>query len=254
MNLITVASGVLIPLLGTALGGACVFFMRGEIDQRVRSGLSGFAGGIMVAASVWSLLLPAIDRAEHLGSLAFLPATAGFLGGVLFLILIDFVSPFLAVKSYGERARGRLFFAVTLHNLPEGMAVGAVFAGVLAGESGITLAAAMTLSIGVALQNIPEGAIVSMPQYGEGKTRWRAFLSGAASGVIEPIGAAITILAAHVIVPVLPILLGFAAGAMVFVVVEELLPEVWESGHAKTGNLAFALGFTVMMVLDVVLG
>ena len=254
MDLITVALGVLIPFFGTALGGACVFFMRGEINQRVRSGLSGFAGGIMVAASVWSLLLPAIDRAESLGALAFLPATAGFLGGVLFLILIDLAAPFLAMESYEKKPNGRLFFAVTLHNLPEGMAVGAVFAGVLAGEGGITLAAAMVLSVGVALQNIPEGAIVSMPQYGNGKTRIQAFISGAASGVIEPIGAAITILAAHVIVPILPVMLGFAAGAMIFVVVEELLPEVWESGHAKTGNLAFALGFTVMMVLDVVLG
>ncbi len=254
MNIATVTWGIMIPLIGTTLGAACVFFMWGEMNRRVQSALSGFAAGIMAAASVWSLLIPAIDRSEQLGKLAFLPAAAGFLGGVLFLLLIDLAVPRLFAETEANKNGGRLFFAVTLHNLPEGMAVGTVFAGLLAGEGGITLAAAMTLAIGVALQNIPEGAIISMPKYSSGETKWRAFAGGAMSGIVEPIGAAITVLAASVILPILPVLLGFAAGAMLYVVVEELIPEVMESGFSKTGNLAFALGFAVMMTFDVALG
>lgn len=247
--------GVLIPLLGTTLGAACVFFMWGEMDRRVRSALSGFAGGIMVAASVWSLLIPAIDRSEALGKLSFVPPVLGLLCGVGFLILLDVLIPRLYADEDGEAKNPRkLVFAVTLHNLPEGMAVGAIFAGVIAGEAGITLAAAMVLSIGVAVQNFPEGAIVSMPQYSGGMSKWRAFLCGAASGVVEPIGAVITIMAASFIVPILPFLLGFAAGAMLYVVVEELIPEVSESGHQRLGSVFFTLGFSLMMALDVALG
>lgn len=247
--------GVLIPLLGTTIGAACVFFMWGEMNRQVRSALSGFAGGIMVAASVWSLLIPAIDRSSHLGKLSFIPPVFGLLCGVGFLIVLDALIPRLYADEDGETRNPRkLIFAVTLHNLPEGMAVGAIFAGVLAGEAGITLTAAMVLSIGVAVQNFPEGAIISMPQYSGGMSKWRSFLCGAASGVVEPIGAVITILAASFVVPTLPFLLGFAAGAMLYVVVEELIPDVAESGHRKLGAVFFTLGFSLMMALDVALG
>ena len=244
--------GVLLPLFGTALGAAGVFFLRGEGNRRLHTALSGFAAGIMVAASVWSLLIPAIEASAEMGKLSFLPAMIGLLCGVGGLILIDLFIPRLYAKA--EEKKSSLCFAVTLHNLPEGMAVGAVFAGLIAGEAGITLAAAMTLSFGVAIQNIPEGAIVSMPQYSRGKSKGRAFLTGAASGIVEPIGAAVTILAASIVVPILPFLLGFAAGAMLYVVVEELIPEVASGGFPCMGNLMFALGFSLMMALDVALG
>ena len=244
--------GMLLPLIGTALGAACVFFMWGEMNGRVCSALSGFAAGIMVAASVWSLLIPAIDASEGLGKWSFVPATAGLLCGVGFLLVTDAFIPRLYARA--EEKRSSLVFAVTLHNLPEGMAVGAVFAGLLAGEAGITLAAALALSLGVAIQNIPEGAIVSMPQYSAGKSRIRSFFGGAMSGVVEPIGAVVTVLAASIVVPILPFLLGFAAGAMLYVVVEELIPEVAEGGFSCTGNTMFAIGFSLMMALDVALG
>ncbi len=248
--------GIMIPFFGTALGALCVFFLRGEMSGRVRSALSGFAGGIMVAASVWSLLIPAIERCEGMGKLAFLPAVSGLLCGALFLLLIDVIIPHITENTEnGVLGEGRgMFFAITLHNLPEGMAVGAVFAGIVAGETSITLAAAMVLSIGVAVQNVPEGAIVSMPQYSRGMPRGRAFLNGVASGVVEPVGAAVTILAASVIIPLLPFLLGFAAGAMLLVVAEELIPDVMESGHLHVGCFLFTLGFALMMTLDVTLG
>ena len=248
----TVIFGILLPLLGTALGAACVFFMWGEMDRRVRSALSGFAAGIMVAASVWSLLIPAIDASAEMGKWSFVPATAGLLCGVVFLLLTDALIPRLYASSMQRKSS--LVFAVTLHNLPEGMAVGAVFAGLLAGEAGITLAGALTLSLGVAIQNVPEGAIVSMPQYSKGLSKWRAFFCGAMSGIVEPIGAIVTVLAASIVVPILPFLLGFAAGAMLYVVVEELIPEVAEGGFSRTGNWMFALGFSLMMALDVALG
>lgn len=252
---INIIAGLLIPMMGTALGAACVFFMRGEMNKRIQSALSGFAAGIMVAASVWSLLIPAIDRSAKLGRLSFLPAAAGLFGGVLFLLILDILIPRLyADREEGARRSSMLVLAVTLHNLPEGMAVGAVFAGLLAGEQGTPLAGALALSVGIALQNFPEGAIISMPRHSSGVPRARAFFYGVLSGVVEPIGAALTILAAGIIVPALPFLLGFAAGAMLYVVVEELIPEVAEHGHSYVGNIMFAVGFSLMMALDVALG
>ena len=253
--MIDIVAGLLIPLMGTALGAACVFFMRGEMNKRVQSALVGFAAGIMVAASVWSLLIPAIERAAPLGRFSFLPAATGLFCGMLFLLILDIIIPRLyAAREKDPSRSSMLVLAVTLHNLPEGMAVGAVFAGLLAGEQGITVAGALALSIGIAIQNFPEGAIISMPRYGAGVPRGRAFSYGVLSGVVEPIGAALTILAASVIVPALPFLLSFAAGAMLYVVVEELIPEVAEHGHSYIGNIMFAVGFSLMMALDVALG
>lgn len=256
--IIDVALGVLLPFLGTALGAACVFFMRGEMNKRVQSALMGFAAGIMVAASVWSLLLPALDCAEKWGYFSFVPAATGLFGGMMFLLAMDVMIPRLYAASDRTvgtaRKSSMLVLAVTLHNLPEGMAVGAVFAGLLAGDRGITAAAAFALSLGVAIQNFPEGAIISMPRHAQGISRRRAFASGVLSGVVEPIGALLTVFAASVIVPALPFFLGFAAGAMLYVVVEELIPEVSRSGHSHTGNIMFSLGFTLMMTLDVALG
>ena len=246
--------GIMIPFLGTALGAACVFFMSDEVKGSVRSALSGLAGGIMVAASVWSLLIPAIERSSHLGRLSFLPAAAGLLCGVLLLLLLDAVVPRLYAEGASGDRHGKMLFAVTLHNFPEGMAVGAVFAGILAGEPGITVAAGMVLSIGVAVQNFPEGAIVSMPLCSGGMSRGRAFLYGVLSGAVEPLGALLTVAAVGIVVPILPFLLGLAAGAMLYVVAEELIPDVAESGHARVGNILFAVGFTLMMMLDVALG
>ena len=253
--MIDIVAGILIPLLGTALGASCVFFMRGEMNKRAQSALVGFAAGIMVAASVWSLLIPAIERAAPLGCFSFLPAAAGLFCGMLFLLILDTIIPRLyAAREKDPSKSSMLVLAVTLHNLPEGMAVGAVFAGLLAGEQGISSAGALALSIGIAIQNFPEGAIISMPRYGAGVPRGRAFSYGVLSGVVEPIGAALTILAASVIVPALPVLLSFAAGAMLYVVVEELIPEVAEHGHSYIGNIMFAVGFSLMMALDVALG
>lgn len=254
--IIDVAFGVLLPLLGTTLGAACVFFLRGEMNQRVQSALMGFAAGIMVAASIWSLLLPALDRSAEWGRFSFVPAAVGLFGGMLFLLVLDALIPrlYIAAGSNGRNKPSMLVLAVTLHNLPEGMAVGAVLAGLLAGERGITVAAAIALSLGVAIQNFPEGAIISMPERSQGLSRKRAFLYGALSGVVEPIGALVTILAASIIVPALPFFLSFAAGAMLYVVVEELIPEISQSGHSHTGNVMFSLGFTLMMTLDVALG
>lgn len=251
--IIDVALGVLLPFVGTALGAACVFFMRGEMNKRVQSALMGFSAGIMVAASVWSLLLPALDRSSEWERLSFLPAAVGLFGGMAFLQALDLLIPRIYEESE-KKSKSRLVLAVTLHNLPEGMAVGAVLAGLLAGEQGITVAAAIALSLGVAIQNFPEGAIISMPERSRGLSRKRAFLYGALSGAVEPIGAFVTILAASIIVPALPFFLGFAAGAMLYVVVEELIPEVSRSGHTHVGNMMFSLGFTLMMTLDVALG
>jgi ZIP family zinc transporter len=243
----------MIPFLGTVIGAACVFFCKGEMNRRLRSALSGFAGGIMVAASVWSLMIPAIERASTLGQLAFLPAAGGCLLGALLLLLADRFMPAVTLREAGWETH-RMLFAITLHNLPEGMAVGTAFAGAVAGSGGLGIAAATVLAIGVGVQNVPEGAIVSMPLRGRGMPLGRAFCDGVMSGVVEPIGAVITLLAASVILPILPLLLGFAAGAMLYVVVCELIPEVMESGHADMGNLLFIIGFLVMMSLDVALG
>ena len=256
-----VFKGVLIPFLGTALGSACVLFMKNKLNPMVQRALTGFAAGVMVAASIWSLLVPAMDQSSHMGKWAFMPAAVGFWVGILFLLLLDRTIPHLHMNS--DDAEGpksslqkttMLVLAVTLHNLPEGMAVGVVYAGLLSGEAGITVMGALAFSLGIAIQNFPEGAIISMPLKAEGVGKGKAFLYGALSGAVEPIGAALTILAAGLVVPLLPYLLSFAAGAMVYVVVEELIPEMSEGTHSNVGTVLFAAGFTVMMALDVALG
>lgn len=254
--------GLLIPFLGTTLGSACVFLLRGELHRLVQKGLLGFASGVMVAASVWSLLIPSIDMAEtSMGKLSFAPAAAGFVLGIFFLLVMDRVIPHLHLndeKPEGLPAKLKkttmLVLAVTLHNIPEGMAVGVVFAGLLNGSSGITIAGALALSIGIAIQNFPEGAIISLPLRSEGGSKRKAFLYGMASGIVEPVAAAITILLTRFITPLLPYLLAFAAGSMIYVVVEELLPEASEGEHSNISTLGFAAGFLIMMILDVALG
>ena len=253
--------GILIPFLGTALGAACVFFMKKSLGDLVQRSLAGFAAGVMVAASIWSLLIPAIEQSENMGKLSFLPAFIGFWIGVLFLLLLDHLIPHLHVGS--DQAEGprsslsrttMMVLAVTLHNIPEGMAVGVMYAGFLAGNTQITAASALALSIGIAIQNFPEGAIISMPLRAEGEKKSKAFLGGVLSGVVEPIGAVLTIIAAQLIIPALPYLLSFAAGAMLYVVVEELIPEMSQGRHSNLGTVFFAVGFSVMMTLDVALG
>ncbi|WP_337513500.1 ZIP family metal transporter [Dialister succinatiphilus] len=253
--------GLFIPFLGTSLGAACVFFMRGEMHRGVQRGLTGFASGVMVAASVWSLLIPAIEESSDWGKLAFLPAVIGFGGGILFLLFLDHIIPHLhmgAEKAEGPRSHlartTMLVLAVTLHNIPEGMAVGVVLAGFLSGHGDITYASAMALSIGIAIQNFPEGAIISMPLRGAGMGKMKSFVGGMLSGAVEPVGGMLTILLTSLVVPLMPYLLSFAAGAMMYVVVEELIPEMSEGEHSDIGVLTFALGFMVMMTLDVALG
>lgn len=253
--------GLFIPFLGTSLGAACVFFMRGKMHLSVQRGLTGFASGVMVAASIWSLLIPALEESSSLGRLAFIPSVIGFGGGMAFLLLLDHVIPHLhmgAKAAEGPRSHlartTMLVLAVTLHNIPEGMAVGVVYAGWASGNVSITAAAAMALSIGIAIQNFPEGAIISMPLRAEGMGKGKAFLYGTLSGVVEPIGAILTILAAGLVLPILPYLLSFAAGAMIYVVVEELIPEMSEAPHSNVGTIFFAVGFALMMTLDVALG
>ena len=258
---IEIIRGILIPFLGTVLGSACVFFLRKNIGDLVQRALTGFAAGVMVAASIWSLLIPAMEQSAAMGKWSFVPAVAGFWVGILFLLLLDHVIPHLHMKS--EEAEGpkkswqkstMLLLAVTLHNIPEGMAVGVVYAGYLAGTAQITAAGALALSLGIAIQNFPEGAIISMPLRAEGMKKGRAFWGGVLSGIVEPIGAVLTILAAGIVVPALPYLLSFAAGAMLYVVVEELIPEMSQGQHSNVGTVFFAVGFSVMMVLDVALG
>jgi ZIP family zinc transporter len=253
--------GVLLPFLGTALGAACVFVMRKTLHPTVQRALTGFAAGVMVAASVWSLLIPAMEQAEGMGQWAFFPAAAGFWLGILFLLALDRTIPHLhqnSDKPEGPSAQLKrttmLVLAVTLHNIPEGMAVGVVLAGWMAGSGTITATGALTLSIGISLQNFPEGAIISMPLRAEGIGKGRSFLYGVLSGVVEPLAALLTIWAAGLILPALPYLLSFAAGAMIYVVVEELIPEASAGEHSNLGTLFFAAGFTVMLVLDVALG
>lgn len=256
-----VALGLFIPFAGTALGAALVFFMRSQLSHEVERALTGFAAGVMVAASVWSLLVPAMEASEAWGKLAFVPAAAGFWLGTLFLLALDHVIPHLhlgedAPEGPSTRlARTTLMvLAVTLHNIPEGMAVGVVFAGWLSGVSTVSLAGAMALALGIAIQNYPEGAIISLPLRAEGASKAKAFLGGFASGAVEPLGALLTIVFATQLVPFLPYLLGFAAGAMMYVVVEELVPEMAEGAHSHTDVIMFAVGFTLMMALDVALG
>ena len=290
--------GIMIPFLGTTLGSACVFFMKKSLGDLVQRALAGFAAGVMVAASIWSLLIPAIEQSEDMGKLSFLPAFIGLWVGVLFLLLLDHLIPHLHVgsnQSEGPKSRlGRttmMVLAVTLHNIPEGMAVGVMYAGFLAGNAQITAASALVLSLGIAIQNFPEGmavgvvyagflsgsaqisaagalalslgiaiqnfpegAIISMPLRAEGESKGRAFFGGVLSGVVEPVGAVLTLLAAQLVIPALPYFLSFAAGAMLYVVVEELIPEMSQGKHSNIGTVFFAAGFSVMMTLDVALG
>lgn len=252
--------GILIPFAGTSLGAAMVFVLRKSISESLQKILTGFAAGVMVAASFWSLLQPALESSESMGTLSFIPAAVGFLVGVGFLLLLDVVTPHMHMDRQDEGPRSglkrttKLILAVTLHNIPEGMAVGVVYAGLVSGNSGITGAGALALAIGIAIQNFPEGAIVSMPLRTEGMSRGKTFLFGVLSGIVEPIAAAVTILAAGAVVPVMPYLLAFAAGAMMYVVVEELIPEMSEGKHSNWGTIAFSLGFVLMMILDVALG
>ena len=253
--------GLLIPFLGTSLGAACVFFMKKELGLPIQRSLNGFAGGVMVAASVWSLLIPALDQATPMGKLSFIPAAVGFWLGILFLLFLDHTIPHLhrstsqpeGPKSKLQRTT-MLMLAVTLHNIPEGMAVGVVYAGYRNGSIGISAMGALTLALGIALQNFPEGAIISMPLRSEGVSKGRSFWLGVLSGAVEPVGAILTILAADLIVPALPYFLSFAAGAMIYVVVEELIPEMSKGPHSDVGTISFATGFSVMMILDVALG
>ena len=257
---VQVISAVMIPFLGTCIGSAMVFFMKGAMNRTLQRSLTGFAAGVMVAASVWSLIIPAMEQSEHMGRLAFFPAFVGVWAGFGFLLLLDKLIPHMHLDESPEGipcSLGKstmMVLAVALHNLPEGMAVGVVAAGWLTGNESISFAAALALSLGIALQNLPEGAIISMPLKSNGMGRGRAFGYGVASGIIEPIGAALTIALAPFVVPILPYLLAFAAGAMLYVVVEELIPEMSEGSHSNIGTIFFALGFTLMMMLDVALG
>lgn len=253
--------GILVPFVGTSLGAACVWLMKRGLNRQVERGLTGFAAGVMTAASIWSLLIPAMQQAEAMGRWSFLPAVVGFWIGILFLLALDKTIPHLHLhseQSEGAKASvpktAMLVLAVILHNIPEGMAVGVVYAGWQSGQAGITLASALALSLGIAIQNFPEGAIISMPLRAEGMSKRRAFLWGVFSGAVEPVGALLTICMAGLVIPVLPYLLSFAAGAMIYVVVEELIPEMSEGNHSNIGTLCFAIGFTIMMALDVALG
>lgn len=256
-----VVQGVLLPFLGTVLGAACVLFMKNTLNAVVQKILAGFAAGVMVAASIWSLIIPAMEQSQDMGVWSFVPAVVGFWIGILFLLLLDRVIPHLHQESNeteGPQTKLKrttmLMLAVTLHNIPEGMTVGVVFAGWLSGNTTITMTGALALSIGIALQNFPEGAIVSMPLKADGVKKSRAFLFGVLSGASEPLAAVLTILAANLVVPALPYLLSFAAGAMIYVVVEELIPEMSAGKHSNWATVFFAAGFTIMLALDVALG
>ena len=258
---IEVVSGLLIPFLGTSLGAGCVFLLRRGLSRGVERAFGGFAAGVMVAASVWSLLIPSLEESAGMGQLAFMPAFVGFWAGTLFILLLDHVIPHLHLRAqHSEGPRTKLeratllVLAVTLHNIPEGMAVGVVFAGWMSGSATISLAGAMTLALGIAIQNFPEGVIISMPLHAEGQSRGTAFMLGMGSGAVEPLAALVTIAASSLVVPLMPYLLGFAAGAMMYVVVEELIPQMSEGEHSNIGTVLFAAGFTLMMVLDVALG
>ena len=256
-----VALGLLIPFLGTTLGSAMVFLMRNTMNKKIEKLLLGFASGVMIAASIWSLIMPSIDMVEEQGKIAWVPAAVGFLLGIVFLLVLDSVIPHMHLNT--EKPEGfksklqkttMMVLAVTLHNIPEGMAVGVTFAGAMLGNAGITIAGAISLAIGIAIQNFPEGAIISMPLKSEGVSKPRAFLYGTLSGIVEPIAAIITILLTNAIVPILPYLLAFAAGAMIYVVVEELIPESQAGDHSNIGTVGVAIGFVIMMILDVALG
>lgn len=260
MNL-KVIIGILIPLLGTTLGAGVVFFMKEKMSSQLRKILTGFAAGVMVSASFWSLLRPAVEESSGYGKLSFLPAAIGFLLGIGFLLLLDVITPHVHMndQNEGPQRRGmshntKLFLAVTIHNIPEGMAAGVVFAGWLSGKASISITSALALSIGIAIQNFPEGGVVSAPLLAKGMSKGKTFLYGFLSGVVEPIAAIITIVATALVVPVLPYLLAFAAGAMIYVVVEELIPEMSQGQHSNSGTISFSLGFVIMMILDIALG
>ena len=253
--------GLSVPFIGTTLGAAVVFFMKKQLGDNVARALTGFAAGVMIAASVWSLIIPAIEQSQSLGAWSFIPACVGFWVGILFLMLLDRLvlcvnnsAESAAVSKNSLRRTTMMALAVTLHNIPEGMAVGVVYAGLLTGAPDITAAGAMTLALGIAIQNFPEGAIISMPLHAQGKSRWRSFVLGTLSGAVEPIFGVLTILLSGLITPALPYLLSFAAGAMIYVVVEELIPEMKEGDNSPAGILSLAVGFTLMMSLDVALG
>ena len=253
--------GLAIPFLGTALGSFMVFFMKNQMNKKLEKLLLGFASGVMIAASVWSLLIPSIDMAKEQNVIEWLPASLGFLLGIFFLLVLDSIIPHLHLNSdkpEGLKAKlektTMMVLAVTLHNIPEGMAVGVVFAGAMAQNSGITMAGAIALAIGIAIQNFPEGAIISMPLKSEGVSKPRAFLYGMLSGIVEPIGAILTIALTNLVVPILPYFLSFAAGAMIYVVVEELIPESHSGEHSNIGTIGVAIGFVIMMILDIALG
>lgn len=259
--MMTLVLGLLLPLFGTMLGSAFVFLMKDEMSERLQKSLLGFASGVMVAASVWSLLIPAMEMEEARGAWSVMPAAVGFLLGMGFLLLIDELTPHLHIgtdKPEGPRSHlsrtAMLVMAVTIHNLPEGMAVGVVFAGAESGISNISLASAIAVSLGIAIQNIPEGAIISMPMRAAGNSKWKSFLIGSLSGAVEPIGAVAVLLLASLLMPALPYMLAFAAGAMLYVVVEELIPEASNGRHSNLSTIGFAIGFVLMMVLDVVMG
>ena len=255
-----IAKGLLIPFLGTSLGAVCVFFMKKDLDIRVQRALTGFAAGVMVAASVWSLLIPSLDQSAEMGKLAFIPAVVGFCIGMLFLLLLDVITPHMHLNETVEGPRSKLqkttmmVLAVTLHNIPEGMAVGVVYAGWATGAAEITSAGALALALGIAIQNFPEGAIISMPLHSKGLSKGKACWYGILSGIVEPAAGLLTILLSRMIIPILPYLLSFAAGAMIYVVVEELVPEMSEGEHSNLGTIMFMTGFSLMMVLDVALG
>ncbi len=257
----TVLIGLLIPFAGTALGAACVFFLKNDLKIGIQKALTGFAAGVMVAASIWSLIVPAIEQSSDKGRFAFLPAFIGFWVGILFLLLLDHVIPHLHVsenKAEGPKSKltrtVMLVLAVTLHNIPEGMAVGVVYAGLISGSASITAGGALALALGIAIQNFPEGAIISMPLYAEGKNKTKSFALGVLSGAVEPVFGGLTVVLAGLVVPAMPYLLSFAAGAMLYVVVEELVPEMSAGEHSHIGVVAFAIGFSLMMALDVALG
>ncbi|MBR3309058.1 MAG: ZIP family metal transporter [Lachnospiraceae bacterium] len=256
--------GLLLPLLGTSVGAACVFLLKKDLGTGVQQALAGFAAGVMVAASIWSLIIPAIEQSSAKGRLSFLPAFAGFWLGILFLLLLDHIIPHLhrnldkSEQKEGPKAKlnriTMMVLAVTIHNIPEGMAVGVVYAGLLSGSANITTGGALALALGIAIQNFPEGAIISMPLFTEGRSKTKSFLLGVLSGVVEPVFGGLTVLIASLVVPAMPYLLSFAAGAMLYVVVEELIPEMSSGKHSNIGVISFAVGFSVMMALDVALG
>lgn len=244
--------GILIPFIGTCLGSFFVFFLKKELNPNFRKVMTGFASGVMIAASIWSLIIPSVEMVESQYKMVWIPAVVGLLLGVLFLIFVNKVSD--KIQNNNGKGINMLMFSVTLHNIPEGMAVGVCFASVLAGNVGVSLLSAIILAVGIAIQNIPEGAIISMPMKLEGVTKKKAFITGVMSGIVEPIASIVTILLINIVVPLLPYLLSFAAGAMIYVVFEELVPEMHSGSKSFWGIISVIIGFSIMMILDITLG